>query len=207
MARAKLRRFIFMLLGIVASAYCANASAISLSDCLTQSDVSTIDRDFFGTYPDKTAFEKYVDPAKFELLTNAADGAMLQRTANPASKKINWFIGILNDHKALFPDRTSFDSPDFDYVKRQFRGETPSVDNGRSTKIFPTNECVLEATYHLKVTQCVMSQKLYSLAITFIKEKRKIKLAAIEMFFCPAPRQSPGTNRDRAAVSCSAIQI
>lgn len=190
MVRVKSRRFVLMLLGIVASAYCASASAMPLSECLTRSDVSTIDRDFFGAYPDRSAFEKFVDPEKFKLLTNAADGALLQRTPNPASKKIDWFIGMLSDHGALFLDRTGFEQPVFDYVKGQLRGVEPSVENGRATKIFPKHECVLDVTYHAQGAQCVMNQRLSNLAITFIKEKNKIKLSSVEVFFitCPEPK-------------------
>lgn len=190
MVRVKSRRFVLMLLGIVASAYCANASAIPLSECLTRSDVSTIERDFFGAYPDRAAFEKFVDPAKFRLSTNAADGALLQRTPNPASKKIDWFIGMVNDHPALFPDKAGFEQPVFDYVKGQLRGEEPSVENGRATQTFPKHECVLDVSYRAKGAQCVMDQRLSNLAITFIKEKNKIKLTSVEVFFitCPEPK-------------------
>lgn len=187
MVRVKSRRFLLVVLGIVASAWCADASAIPLSDCLTQSDVASIDRDFFGAYPDRAAFEKFVDPAKFELLTNVADGAMLQRTGKPASKKIDWFIGMVNDHQTLFPDRTSFEKPVFDYVKGQLRGEEPSVENGRATKTFPKHECVLDVTYQAKGAQCVMSQRLSNLAITFIKQKHKVKLTSVEVFFITCP--------------------
>jgi hypothetical protein len=192
MVRVKFHRFLLMVLGIVASTWCGDASAIALSDCLTQSDVTSIDRDFFGAYPDRVAFEKFVDPVKFELLTNVADGAMLQRTAKPASEKIDWFLGMVNDHPTLFPDRTSFEPPVFDYVKGQLRGVEPSVENGRATKTFPKHECVLDVAYHAKGTQCVMNQRLSNLAITFIKQKHKIKLTSVEVFFIACPESKGG---------------
>jgi len=192
MVRVKFHSFLLMALGIVASTWCADACAIPLSDCLTQSDVTSIDRDFFGAYPDRVAFEKFVDPAKFELLTNVADGAMLQRTAKPASKKIDWFIGMVNNHQTLFPDGTGFEPAVFDYVKGQLSGEEPSVENGRATKTFPKHECVLDVTYHAKGTQCVMNQRLSNLAITFIKQKHKVTLTSVEVFFITCPESKAG---------------
>ena len=192
MVRVKFHRFLLMVLGIVASTWCADASAIALSDCLTQSDVASIDRNFFGTYPDRAAFEKFVDPARFALLTNVSDGAILQRTAKPASKKIDWFIGMVNDHQTLFPDRTGFESPVFDYVKGQLRGEEPSVENGRATKTFPKHECVLDVTYRAKGTQCMLDHRVSNLAITFIKQKHKIKLTSVEVFFITCPESKTG---------------
>jgi len=59
-------------------------------DCLSTSNVSTIKRDFFTDFPNKAACDGFVDRAKFELLTIAADGVMLRGAENPTSQKIDW---------------------------------------------------------------------------------------------------------------------
>lgn len=191
LACAKLHTFLLMSLGMVAAAGCSSARAIPLSECLSQSDVSNITRHFISHFPDKTAFDNFVDPAKFKLLTNAADGAMLERSGKPANEKIDWFIALYNDHKALFSDLTEFNKPEFEYEKGQLRGEQISVESGRSTRVFPKNECVLDVTYRIRDGQCIMSQQLSNLAITFIKERGKVKLSSIEVFFITCQESKP----------------
>jgi hypothetical protein len=157
--------------------------AVGSADCLSAFDVSSIKRDFFTDFGSKTTFDKFVDPANFELLTNAADGAMLRRAGRPASEKIVWITGMFRDHKPLFADMSGLDRPIFSYVKGELQGKEPSVDNGRATTKFPKNECVLEVTYRATGQRCVMSQELSNLSLTFIKDAHKLKLASVEMFF------------------------
>jgi hypothetical protein len=192
MVRAKSRYHLVLLAGFVSTIGSASAYSAATSDCLSKSDVTTITRDFFADFPDKAAFDKFADPAKFELLTNVADGAKLRGTGKPASEKIDWIAGMFRDHKALFTDMSGLNRPEFSYVKGQLRGEEPSVDNGRTTSTFPKNECVLGVTYRATGQRCVMSQELSNLALTFIKKGQKVKLATVEMFFESCTEKKPG---------------
>ena len=158
-------------------------SADILQNCFSNSDISDIQRDFILHFPTKAAFESFADAEKFELLTNAADGAILGRAGRPANEKIDWFLSLFRDHELLFTDMSGFELPRFSYLKGQLRGKQPSVDDGRTTTSFPKNECVTEVTFRAVGQRCVMAQQLSNLSLTFIKERRKLKLATVEVFF------------------------
>ncbi|PMS18382.1 hypothetical protein C0Z18_17580 [Trinickia dabaoshanensis] len=179
-------------LAIAIASSCCHAAA--LPDCLSTSDVSIISHDVFTDFPSRGAFEKFVDSGKFELLTNVADGAMLRRAGRPAKEKIDWLLGVFHDHEAVFKDMSGFERPRFSYMKGQLRGKEPSVDDGRTTTTFPKHECVREVTYRATGRQCVMSQELSNLSLTFIKDEQKLKLATVELFFVTCS-ETGATNR------------
>lgn len=173
----------------IASPCCYAAGSL---DCLSASDVSTIKRDFFASFPNRTAFDKAVDPSNFQLLTNVADGDALRRAGKPANEKIDWIMGVFRDHKPLFADMSGLDRAEYSYVKGQLRGEEPAVENGRTTTRFPKNECVLEVTYRATGQRCVMSQELSDLSLTFIRDAHAVKLASVEMFFIACTEKKAG---------------
>jgi len=91
-------------------------------------------------------------------------------------------VRTLNDHKELFSG-FAFDKPDFTYMKGQLRGGKSSVDNLRTSKRFPKDECVQEVNYDPPPGACVMSQRLTGLSLRFVKDERPLSLGSVEMFF------------------------
>jgi hypothetical protein len=163
---------------------CASNTAFAAPQegCITTSELQTVQQDFFTHFPDANAFTTYADKRKFELLTNVASGRELEQGGKPTSDKIDWLIRTINDHKELFSG-FAFGKPDFSYMKGQLRGGKPSVDNLRTSKRFPKDECVQEVNYDLPSGACVMSQRLTRLSLSFVKDERPLSLRGVEMFF------------------------
>lgn len=191
MVRAKLYKILLLALSAAAIFGCANTYAIPVPDCLSAGDVSEIKQRFFASFPDKIAFNNYADPSRFELQTNVVDGVALQRDGRTAAKKIDWLMSVFGDHKALFENMTGFDHPIFSYIKGQLRGVEPSVDNGRTSKHFPKDECVLDAEFRAVGARCVMSQQLQDMALIFIKRKNRMLLTTVEIFFISCQEYRP----------------
>jgi hypothetical protein len=108
----------------------------------------------------------------------------LERTDRPSNEKIDWLIATMNEHKELFSG-FAFGKPDFVYMKGQLRGGKPSVDNLRSSKQFPKSECVGEVVYNLPLGACIMSQRVSTLRLAFVKDERPFSLWDVELFFAP----------------------
>lgn len=183
MALAKLYKMLPLVVGAAAIFGCADVHAGPLSICLSASDVSGIKHGFFSNFPDHAAFNNYVDQSKFKLLTNAIDGVALQSSGRPVGEKIDWLMSMFGEHKPLFENMKGFDQPTFSYIKGELRGGELSVDNGRTSTHFPKNECVRAVEFRAVGAQCVMSQRLQNLTLSFIKNKDRITLASVEIFF------------------------
>jgi len=177
-----LRSSVVTAIALSALCACNMAFAGPKDSCITTHDLQTLQRDFFTHFPDAQAFAKYVDKSQFELLTNAPEGRKLEQGGSPTAEKIDWVIRTMNTHKDLFSG-FAFDKPDFTYMRGQLRGGQPSVDNLRTSKRFPKNECVQEVNYDIPSGACVMSQRLNRLSITFVKDERPLSLSSVEMFF------------------------
>ena len=158
------------------------ALAAPQEGCVTTAELQSVQQNFFARFPDADAFASYADKSKFVLRTNVASGRELQQTGKPTSDKIDWLVRTMNEHKELFSD-FAFDKPDFMYMKGQLKGAKASVDNLRSSKSFPKNECVQEVTYDMPAGACVMSQRLSGLSLAFVKDERPFTLRSVEMFF------------------------
>ncbi|MGY6162931.1 hypothetical protein [Paraburkholderia strydomiana] len=161
---------------------CNSAFAQPQESCITPSDLQSLQRDFFAHFPDANAFARSVDKSKFELLTNAPEGRRLEQGGSPTGDKIDWLIRTFNDHSELFSG-FAFEKPDFTYMRGQLRGGKPSVNNLRTSKRFPKDECVQEVNYDVPTGPCVVSQQLTRLSITFVKDERPLSLRSVEMFF------------------------
>ena len=177
-----LRSSVVTAIALSAMCACNVAFAGPKESCITTDDLQTLQRDFFTHFPDAKAFSKYVDRSQFELLTNASEGRKLEQGGRPTAEKIDWLIHTMNTYKDLFSG-FQFDKPDFTYMRGQLRGGKPSVDNLRTSTRFPKDECVQEVNYDIPSGACVMSQRLTRLSITFVKDKRPLSLASVEMFF------------------------
>jgi len=162
------------------------ALAAPQESCLTQTDLQAVQQNFFAHFPDANAFRQYADKSKFRLLTNAASGRDLEQNGKPTADKIDWLVGTMNDHKELFSN-FAFDKPDFTYMKGQLKGGKPSVDNLRTSKRFPANECVQEVTYAVPSGACAMGQRLTDLSVTFVKDEHPLSLRSVEMYFDACP--------------------
>ena len=158
------------------------AVVVPTDQCFTASDLADLQRNFFQHFPDAGAFSKYADKEHFELLTNAPPGRELRDNHRPAREKIAWLLSVFTDYRELFAG-FSFERPDFTYMKGQLKGAAATVNNLRTRKRFPENECVQEVNYDLPAEPCVASQMLTRLSITFVKDERPLRLTSVEMFF------------------------
>jgi len=183
MALAKLQKILPLIVGVAAIFGCTGVRAGPLSICLSASDVSSIKREFFSTFPDHAAFDNYVDQSKFKLLTNVINGAALQSSGRPVGEKIDWLMTTFDEHKPLFENMKGLDQPTFSYIKGELRGLQLSVDNGRTSTHFPKNECVRDVEFTAVGTQCVMSQRLQNLTFSFIKNENRTILASVGIYF------------------------
>lgn len=176
------------LVPLAAAATLALSSAVNAAvdvptdQCFTASDLADLQRNFFQHFPDAGVFSRYADKERFELLTNAPPGRELRDNHRPTREKIAWLLSVFTDYKELFAG-FSFEQPDFTYMKGQLAGAAATVDNLRTRKRFPKNECVQEVNYDLPAGPCVASQMLTRLSITFVKDERPLRLSSVEMFF------------------------
>ena len=158
------------------------AVVIPTDQCFTASDLADLQHNFFQHFPDTGAFSRYADKERFELLTNAPPGRELRDNHRPTREKIAWLLSVFTDYEELFAG-VSFEQPDFTYMKGRLKGAAATVDNLRTRKRFPKNECVQEVNYDLPAGPCVASQMLTRLSITFVKDERPLRLSSVEMFF------------------------
>lgn len=158
------------------------AVVVPTDQCFTASDLADLQRDFFQHFPDAGAFSRYADKERFELLTNAPPGRELRDNHRPTREKIAWLLSVFTDYRELFAG-FSFERPDFTYMKGQLKGAEATVNNLRTRKHFPKDECVQEVNYDLPGGPCVGSQMLTRLSITFVKDERPLRLSSVEMFF------------------------
>ena len=151
-------------------------------DCIAIAEVKALNQNFFAHFPAAEAFRRYADERKFTLRSSLPDGRTLEKTGRPLNEKIDWLVTTMNEHKVLFSG-FAFGDPEFMYMKGELRGGKPSVDNLRSSKRFPKNECVREVVYYLPWGDCVASQRVSTLSLAFVKNERRFSLGDVELFF------------------------
>ncbi|MFA8329673.1 hypothetical protein [Burkholderia ubonensis] len=164
--------------GVIFQNYAAAASS-EKDECISPRELSEIDRTFFSGFPNAGAMIKYSDGKTLKIDTNVAGGVRLEGEGASNEMKVDWLVGFLNDRHDYFSGFSGFEKPSYTYM----RNGVSSVENLRTTRRFPKNQCVQEVNYDIRTGVCIRGQKLQSFSISFVKEERDLYFSGVEMYF------------------------
>ncbi|WP_157638406.1 hypothetical protein [Burkholderia ubonensis] len=147
--------------------------------CISPRELSEVSHAFFGGFPSAGAMIKYSGRKALKIDTNVADGVRLEREGASNEVKVDWLVGFLNDRHDYFSDFSEFEGPSYTYM----RNGVSSIENLRTTRRFPKNQCVQEVNYDIRAGMCIRGQKLQSFSISFVKEGGDLYFSSVEIYF------------------------
>ncbi|WP_431821224.1 hypothetical protein [Burkholderia sp. F1] len=142
-------------------------------DCLTQTEVRQLDRDFWATFPSPDAFAAYSAP-KLTFGTNIVElsESLARASGGPArARAVATFVGRHPDVFGAF--KTTHDSAYLYYP-----GRVRHPDAARTSSTLPANQCVSEFNFAMDPgrAQCVSGQRIRAFSLSFIKDRGRVML-------------------------------
>lgn len=156
-------------------------AARSADECLTASDLLTMDDGFWAHYPSVEEFSYYA-ASDMDIATNIVDAERINSTEKTGRGRAAQLASFLARSPEYFASFKSEHQPTYLY----FVGNERRVDRMKTTHTFPTGLCVSMFRFEFIGKACIAGQRVRVLSLSFTKESGKIELhgAQVAMEVC-----------------------
>ncbi|MBN3757848.1 hypothetical protein G3N95_33355 [Paraburkholderia sp. Tr-20389] len=166
------------LLGCGAVAFAAPNAA----ECVTKTDIKSLDETFWKHYPSTDAFTRYAAP-DMKIASNVADVANINETQKTGPARAGQLASFFADHPEYFGSFKTAHDATFLY----YPGRDRHPDALKTVSTYPAGQCVSMFHYDLAQSQCTAGQRVRALRLSFVKEAGKLTLRVVQvaMEACP----------------------
>lgn len=145
-------------------------------ECLTASDLQTMDDGFWAHYPSIDEFSHYA-ASDLDIATNIVDAQKINSTEQTGRGRAAQLASFLAKSPEYFSSFKSEHQPTYLY----YVGNERRVDKMKATHTFPTGQCVSMFRFEFIGKACIAGQRVRVLSLSFTKESGKVELHGVQV--------------------------